>query len=163
MSMELMIRLGAFAAVFAAVALWEVLAARRTRAYPRRQRWSHNLSLLLVDVIVLRLTLPGAAIAVALAGRAMVGAHALPGSTGLARVRTDYSAARCCDLLSARHVPCGTNVVALHRVHHSDLDFDVTTGTRFHPVEILISMVFKAAAVAAIGASPRRCSRSKCC
>jgi sterol desaturase/sphingolipid hydroxylase (fatty acid hydroxylase superfamily) len=42
----------------------------------------------------------------------------------------------------------------LHRVHHTDLDFDVTTGTRFHPVEILISMGIKCAAVAAIGASP---------
>jgi len=42
----------------------------------------------------------------------------------------------------------------LHRVHHSDLDFDVTTGTRFHPVEIVLSMAVKMAAVAAIGASP---------
>jgi len=40
----------------------------------------------------------------------------------------------------------------LHRVHHADLDFDVTTGTRFHPVEILVSTVIKCAAVAAIGA-----------
>lgn len=42
----------------------------------------------------------------------------------------------------------------LHRVHHADLDFDVTTGTRFHPFEILISLVIKCAAVAAIGAPP---------
>jgi sterol desaturase/sphingolipid hydroxylase (fatty acid hydroxylase superfamily) len=40
----------------------------------------------------------------------------------------------------------------LHRVHHADQDFDVTTGTRFHPIEILISVLIKCAAVAAIGA-----------
>ncbi len=42
----------------------------------------------------------------------------------------------------------------LHRVHHSDVDFDLTTGTRFHPIEILLSVLIKMAAVAAIGASP---------
>jgi sterol desaturase/sphingolipid hydroxylase (fatty acid hydroxylase superfamily) len=42
----------------------------------------------------------------------------------------------------------------LHRVHHTDLDVDVTTGTRFHPIEILISTGIKCAAVAAIGAPP---------
>lgn len=49
----------------------------------------------------------------------------------------------------------------LHRVHHSDLD--VTTGTRFHPLEILISTAVKCAAVAAIGASALACSSSSCC
>lgn len=41
----------------------------------------------------------------------------------------------------------------LHRMHHADLDFDVTTGARFHPVEIILSMAIKLAAVAALGAS----------
>jgi len=155
MSMELMIRLGAFAAVFAAVALWEVLAARRTRAYPRRQRWSHNLSLLLVDVIVLRLTLPGAAIAVALAGESngwgLMRYLDLPVWLAFVLTILLLDVAIYFQHVMFHAVP---TLWRLHRVHHSDLDFDVTTGTRFHPVEILISMVFKAAAVAAIGASP---------
>ncbi len=51
----------------------------------------------------------------------------------------------------------------LHRVHHSDLEFDVTTGTRFHPIEILLSTLIKMAAVVAIGAPASRSSSSRCC
>ena len=45
----------------------------------------------------------------------------------------------------------------LHRMHHADLDFDVTTGLRFHPIEILLSMVIKLAVVAALGAPRSPC------
>src|SRR5437879_13909789 len=66
MTSEAFIRLAAFSAVFAAVALWELAAPRRRPVFSRRERWPHNLGLFLVDAIVLRVLAPGAAVAVAL-------------------------------------------------------------------------------------------------
>lgn len=42
----------------------------------------------------------------------------------------------------------------LHRMHHADLDIDVTTGVRFHPLEILLSLGIKFVVIAALGAAP---------
>src|SRR5688572_33466702 len=67
---EGLIRIGAFLAIFAAVALWELASPRRKALYPRGARWPHNLGLLLVDVLVVRLVAPGAVIGVALAAEA---------------------------------------------------------------------------------------------
>lgn len=150
---EPLIRFGAFFAVFLAMALWETVAPRRRQSFARRERWPHNIALLLIDVAVLRLLVPGAAIAVALAGEAhgfgLVNALALPAwvAIPLAAVALDLA-------LYFQHVTFHAVPVLwrLHRVHHTDLDFDITTGTRFHPVEILISTGIKCAAVAAIGA-----------
>ena len=79
-NLESLIRLGAFLGVFLAVALWEHLAPRRRPTFGRRARWPHNLGLLLVDVAVLRILAPGAAIAVAIARR---GARLGPGQRRL--------------------------------------------------------------------------------
>jgi sterol desaturase/sphingolipid hydroxylase (fatty acid hydroxylase superfamily) len=150
---EPLIRLGAFLGVFVAVALWEVLAPRRRAAFGRGARWPHNLGLLVVDAAVLRILAPGAAIAVALAGEAhgwgLVNALGLSVwvAVPLAIVLLDLA-------VYFQHVTFHAvpTLWRLHRVHHADLDFDVTTGTRFHPIEILISTGIKCAAVAAIGA-----------
>jgi sterol desaturase/sphingolipid hydroxylase (fatty acid hydroxylase superfamily) len=153
LELEPLLRLGSFLAVFAVLAAWEWRAPRRDRAFPRRSRWPHNAGLLLVDVIVLRIAAPGAAIAVALAGEArgwgLVNAVGLPGwvAVPLAIALLDLA-------IYFQHVTFHAVPVLwrLHRVHHSDLDVDITTGTRFHPFEILISTAIKCAAVAAIGA-----------
>jgi sterol desaturase/sphingolipid hydroxylase (fatty acid hydroxylase superfamily) len=150
---EPLLRLGSFLAAFAGLALWESLAPRRERAFSRRARWPHNAGLLLVDVAVLRIAAPGVAIAVALAGEAhgwgLINAVGLPGwvAVPLAVVALDLA-------IYFQHVTFHAVPVLwrLHRVHHSDLDVDVTTGTRFHPIEILVSTGVKCAAVAAIGA-----------
>ena len=150
---EPLLRLGSFLAVFAGLALWEWLAPRRDRAFSRRAHWPHNAGLLLVDVVALRIAAPGAAIAVALAGEAhgwgLVNAIGLPGwvAVPLAVVALDLA-------IYFQHVifHAVPALWRLHRVHHSDLDVDVTTGTRFHPIEILVSTAIKCAAVAAIGA-----------
>jgi sterol desaturase/sphingolipid hydroxylase (fatty acid hydroxylase superfamily) len=155
MTWELEIRLGAFVAVFLAIALWEVVAARRQRTFSRRERWPQNLGLLLIDVVVLRVTLPGAAIAVALAGEAngwgLLRYLELPAWLAFVVAIALLDLAIYFQHIMFHAVP---TLWRLHRVHHSDLDFDVTTGTRFHPFEIVISMGIKAAAVAVIGASP---------
>jgi sterol desaturase/sphingolipid hydroxylase (fatty acid hydroxylase superfamily) len=150
---EGLIRLAAFAAVFVAVALWELAAPRRRSLYPRRLRWSHNLGLLLVDVTIVRILAPGAVVGVALAAEArgwgLLNLLSLPAwlafATGV--VLLDL-------IIYFQHVMFHAvpTLWRLHRVHHADQDFDVTTGTRFHPIEILLSTAIKCAAVAAIGA-----------
>lgn len=152
-SIEPLLRLGAFFGVFALVALWEFAAPRRRQTFPRRVRWPNNLGLLLVDVVILRLVVPGAAIAVAVAAQArswgLLNALELPAwlAVVLAIVLLDL-------VIYLQHVMFHAlpTLWRLHRVHHADLEFDVTTGTRFHPVEILLSAAVKSAAVAAIGA-----------
>src|SRR5229473_5896289 len=149
------IRLAAFVAVFAAVALWEALAPRRKRSCERLARWPHNLGLLLVDLAVVRVLAPGAAIAVAMtatgSGWGLLNALALPGWAAIPAGIALLDLAIYFQHVMFHAVP---TLWRLHRVHHADLDFDLTTGTRFHPIEILISIVIKCSAVAAIGASP---------
>jgi sterol desaturase/sphingolipid hydroxylase (fatty acid hydroxylase superfamily) len=152
---EGIIRLAAFAGVFAAVALWELAAPRRKRLYERRVRWPHNLGLLVVDVLVLRLVAPGAVVAVAVAGEAhgwgLLSAVSLPAWLGFAIGVVLLDLVIYFQHVAFHAVP---TLWRLHRVHHADQDFDITTGTRFHPIEILVSTLIKCAAVAAIGASP---------
>jgi sterol desaturase/sphingolipid hydroxylase (fatty acid hydroxylase superfamily) len=152
---ETLLRLAAFFAVFAAVALWELARPRREPALPPARRWPHNLGLLLVDVAVLRVAAPGAAVAVALAGEGrgwgLLNAVPLPAWASLLIGVALLDLAIYFQHVMFHAVP---TLWRLHRVHHSDVDFDLTTGVRFHPVEILISTTIKCAAVAAIGASP---------
>jgi sterol desaturase/sphingolipid hydroxylase (fatty acid hydroxylase superfamily) len=150
---EPLVRLGAFFFIFLAMTLWETLWPRRKRAFRRRSRWPHNIGLLLLNSVVLRIVAPGAAIAVALAGEAhgwgLLNALALPvwAAIPLAVVLLDLA-------IYFQHVMFHAvpTLWRLHRVHHTDLDFDVTTGTRFHPIEMVISTGIKCAVVAAIGA-----------
>jgi sterol desaturase/sphingolipid hydroxylase (fatty acid hydroxylase superfamily) len=150
---EPLVRLAAFFVVFAAVALWEVLAPRRRQSIPRSARWPHNLGLLLVDVAIVRILAPGAAVGIALVGEArgwgllnvlsLSAWAAVPLAVGLLDLAIYFQH------VTFHAVPA---LWRLHRVHHADLEFDVTTGTRFHPVEILVSTGIKCAAIAAIGA-----------
>jgi len=153
MEFEEAIRLMAFLAVFAAVALWEALAPRRKRSFERRARWPHNLGLLLVDVALVRVFAPGAAVAVAMtaagSGWGLLNALALPGWAAIAAGIALLDLAIYFQHVMFHAVPA---LWRLHRVHHADLDFDVTTGARFHPIEILISTAVKCAAIAALGA-----------
>ena len=147
------IRFAMFLAVFGAVALWEALAPRRKRSFGRLARWPHNLGLLLVDVALVRVLAPGAAIAVAMtaagSGWGLLNALALPGWSAIAAGIALLDLAIYFQHVMFHAVPA---LWRLHRVHHADLDFDVTTGARFHPIEILISTAVKCAAIAALGA-----------
>jgi sterol desaturase/sphingolipid hydroxylase (fatty acid hydroxylase superfamily) len=149
---ELAIRLVAFAGVFAAMALWEVLAPRRPWAVGRTPRWPSNLGVLVVDALVVRLLIPTAAVGVALlAATHGFGLFHLPGWPAWLAGMLGFVVL---DL-----VIYGQHVVfhkvpwlwRLHRMHHADLDIDVTTGVRFHPIEILLSMLIKIATVALFG------------
>lgn len=150
---ESTLRLGSFLAVFGAMALWELARPFRAQAAGRRARWPHNLGLLLVDVALLRLVAPGAALAVALAAErgqwGLVHALGLPAWAALPLAVALLDLAIYMQHVMFHAVP---TLWRLHRVHHADLELDVTTGTRFHPIEILVSTGIKCAAVAALGA-----------
>jgi sterol desaturase/sphingolipid hydroxylase (fatty acid hydroxylase superfamily) len=150
---EQWIRLGSFLAVLAVMAAWEMLAPRRRLTIGRRVRWPNNLAIVALDVVLLRIVFPTAAVGVALLAEerawGLFNAVALPpwAAVVLAVVVLDLA-------IYFQHVMFHAVPVLwrLHRMHHADLDFDVTTGARFHPIEIVLSMAIKMAVVAALGA-----------
>jgi sterol desaturase/sphingolipid hydroxylase (fatty acid hydroxylase superfamily) len=150
---ELLLRLGAFVGVLAAMAAWEALAPRRARLYPRRVRWTSNLGLVALNALVVRIAFPVAAVGfAALAaerGWGLLNAFDVPFWVGFGLSLLALDMAIYLQHVMFHAVP---TLWRLHRVHHADPDFDVTTGARFHPVEILLSMLVKLGAIALIGA-----------
>jgi sterol desaturase/sphingolipid hydroxylase (fatty acid hydroxylase superfamily) len=152
MDVEVLIRISAFALVFAAMALWEFAAPRRRLAAGRKPRWPGNLGILVVDALAVRILIPTAAV-----GAALLAAGRGWGLLHVAGLR--LSVAALLGFLVLDLVIYGQHVLfhkvpllwRLHRMHHADLDIDVTTGGRFHPFEILISMAVKIAVVIAFG------------
>jgi sterol desaturase/sphingolipid hydroxylase (fatty acid hydroxylase superfamily) len=153
MSNELIIRLVFFLSIFGLVAVWETMAPRRRRRLARWLRWPSNLGVVVLDTALVRLSFPISAVALALlCGQRGWG---LLNSVELPRCAAIVVAVLVLDLaIYLQHVlfHAVPALWRLHRMHHADLDFDVTTGARFHPIEILASMVVKLAAVAALGA-----------
>lgn len=149
------IRLAVFAGVLAALLAWEELAPRRTPAPERLSRRINNAALLIVGTLILRAAVPvlavGAALWAAQNGVGLFNLLALPlaVSVPLAVILLDLAIYGQHRLLHA--VPW---LWRLHRVHHADPDFDVTTALRFHPLEILASMASKLVLVVALGAPP---------
>lgn len=150
---EAQVRLVVFLGVLAAMALWELAAPRRRQEIPRLIRWTNNLALVVVDTVILRLCFPVLAVELALiaatSGWGLFNGLDLPSwlKILLSIVLLDFA-------IYLQHVlfHAVPPLWRLHRMHHADLEFDVTTGLRFHPVEILLSMVIKLAVVAALGA-----------
>lgn len=149
---ELLLRGVCFAGVFSLMALWELRAPARPLALPRAVRWANNLAMVGLNTILLRLLFPAAAIGMAAfsadKGWGLLNHIAPPLWLGIviAVIALDV-------FIWLQHVLMHAIPVLwrLHRVHHADLDYDVTTGARFHPLEILGSMVIKFAAIAALG------------
>ena len=146
------IRLVAFLGVLAAMALWEVAAPRRRRDIPRVVRWTNNLALVALDTAILRLTFPILAVGLATIaeerGWGLFNNIDAPVWVGILVSMLLLDLAIYLQHVMFHAVP---GLWRLHRMHHADLDFDATTGLRFHPVEILISMGIKLAVVAALG------------
>jgi sterol desaturase/sphingolipid hydroxylase (fatty acid hydroxylase superfamily) len=149
---EPLIRLGVFAGVLALVAGWELLAPRRPQAVGRSLRWPNNLGIVVLDTLLLRLVFPTAAVGFALLaeGRSwgLLNAVAVPGWLAVVTSVLILDFAIYLQHVLFHAVPA---LWRLHRMHHADLEFDVTTGLRFHPLEILLSMGIKLAVVAALG------------
>jgi len=151
-SVELAVRLLAFAVVFGGMALWEIGSPKRKLFAGRLARWPSNFGIVIVDVLAVRLLIPAAAV-----GAAVFAAGNGWGLFHLLNLR--LSVAALLGFLALDLVIYAQHVVfhkvpwlwRLHRMHHADLDIDVSTGLRFHPFEILISLVIKIAVVLALG------------
>lgn len=152
MANEPAIRLAFFLGVFAAVALWEVAAPRRALTVSKALRWTSNLGLVALNTVLPRLLFPLAAVGVAAFaaenGWGLLNHFQVPFllAVPLAVVAMDF-------VIWLQHVMVHAvpALWRLHRVHHADLDYDLTTGARFHPLEILLSMLIKFATIVVLG------------
>ena len=147
------IRLAAFAGVFFVMAAWEFIGPRRTQAVGRGWRWPNNLGVVAVNTILVRVLFPTTAVGLALFGEAhgfgLFNVAAPPVWVGVVASVVILDLAIYLQHVLFHAVPA---LWRLHRMHHADLEFDVSTGLRFHPVEILLSMLIKFSVVAALGA-----------
>lgn len=153
MENEAVIRLGVFFGGFALLAMWEIIAPRRRLGSSKPRRWFANLSIVLLDTVMVRVVFVAGAV-----GTAMIAAEQRWGLLNqltwptwlevvLAVLALDFA-------LYLQHVVFHAVPVLwrLHMMHHADLDVDVTTGVRFHPVEVMLSMLIKIAMIVVIGA-----------
>lgn len=146
------LRLAVFLGILVAMAIWELAAPRRRIEIPRVIRWTNNIGVVVLDTIIVRLTFPVAAVALALLaqenGWGLFNIVEVPGWVAIlsSLVILDF-------VIYLQHVVFHAvpALWRLHRMHHADQAFDVTTGLRFHPVEILLSMGIKLAAMLALG------------
>ena len=149
---EPVIRLVCFGGVFAVMALWELVAPRRPLAQSKIVRWSSNLGIVVVNTVLVRLLFPVAAMGVAvLAEERGWGLLNTVEWTSAAAVIVSVVALDFAIYLQHVMFHAVPALWRLHRMHHADLDFDVTTGLRFHPVEIILSILIKMAAIAVLG------------
>ena len=146
------IRLAAFIAVFAAVSLWEAATPRRRRAFPRFRRWPSNLAVVALNTALVRLLLPTTAVGLALLaeerGWGLLNNLIIPSWLRLVASVLLLDLAIYLQHVMFHAVPALWRV---HRMHHADLDFDVATGVRFHPIEIVLSMLIKFGMVMGLG------------
>ncbi|MDD5460475.1 MAG: sterol desaturase family protein [Methylococcales bacterium] len=153
--METIIRLTVALGIFCIMICWEYFSPRRDQRLTRRKRWPVNLGLAAFNIIIMRLTIGSIAYlsAVAAAGNSSGLLNWLVVPEWLAIIVTLLSldfAIYCQHIISHKW----SLLWRLHQVHHTDLEFDATTAVRFHPVEIMLSMIYKSACIYLIGANP---------
>jgi len=150
---ELTIRLGAFFGVLVTVALAEIAFPRRRLTVSKPRRWASNLGIVFLNSALVRVLLPitaaGFAVLAASRGWGVFNNFAAPVWFAVLASVVFLDFAIYLQHVMFHAVPA---LWRLHRMHHADLDFDVTTGARFHPIEILLSMLIKFAVIAVIGA-----------
>jgi sterol desaturase/sphingolipid hydroxylase (fatty acid hydroxylase superfamily) len=148
------VRLGAFIGVFTAMALWEVVVPRRPSSYPRAKRWPSNLAIVALNTLLVRILLSATAVSLAALGThrgwGLLNNLPLP---SWCRIITSVILLDLAIFLQHIMFHAVPVLWRVHRMHHANLDFDVTTGARFHPIEIILSMLIKFGVIAAIGAS----------
>jgi sterol desaturase/sphingolipid hydroxylase (fatty acid hydroxylase superfamily) len=153
LGLEPTIRLGVFIGVLVVMAAWELAAPRRRQEVPKFLRWSNNLAVVALDTVFVRLLFPLTAVAWAqyasAQGWGVLNLMALPDWLAIIAAILVLDLAIYWQHVAFHAMPLFWR---LHRMHHADLEFDVTTGLRFHPGEILLSMAIKFVVIAALGA-----------
>lgn len=146
------IRLTAFVGILIAMAFWEIAAPRRRVEIPRLLRWSNNIGLVVLDALLVRAVFPVVAVGLAIIahdnGWGLLNQFAVPGWLAIVISLLVLDLAIYLQHVLFHAVPI---LWRLHRVHHADLEFDVTTGLRFHPIEIMLSMGIILFVVVALG------------
>ncbi len=149
---EQLIRLSFFLGVFTLVAVAEVFSPRRRLSVSKALRWMNNLSLVALNTLVLRLLFPAAAVGVAAfaenSGWGLLNHYQPPFFLAVIISVVVMDMVIYLQHVMVHAVPA---LWRLHMVHHVDPDFDVTTGSRFHPIEIILSMLIKFATIAVLG------------
>jgi len=149
---EGVVRVGSFVAIFGLMGLWELLAPARDRSFPRLRRWPNNLALAALNAATVRVLFPAAGVGLAVLAEAQgAGLLRLPDLPYWLAVLAGMVVLDLAIYLQHLLFHAVPALWRLHRVHHADPDFDVTTALRFHPVEILLSMFIKAAVIFALG------------
>jgi sterol desaturase/sphingolipid hydroxylase (fatty acid hydroxylase superfamily) len=147
------IRLGAFGGVFIVMAAWELIGPRRTQSIGRGWRWPSNLGVVALNALLVRIVFPTTVVGLALVaetrGWGLFNVLALPTWVGVVASVVVLDLAIYLQHVLFHAVPA---LWRLHRMHHADLEFDVSTGLRFHPIEIALSMLIKFTVIVALGA-----------
>jgi len=152
---ESVIRLSVFLGLFTLMAILETVMPRRMRTHNRKIRWTGNLGILLLSALLARLILPWVPVGVAI--------YAETNSIGLIHyfqlegISSLIGGVFVLDfMIYLQHVIMHKIPILwrLHRLHHADLDYDVTTGIRFHPIEIIVSLLYKMAIILIFGIDP---------
>jgi sterol desaturase/sphingolipid hydroxylase (fatty acid hydroxylase superfamily) len=150
---EGIIRLGFFVGIFVVVAIVELIVPRRPLTTSKRTRWFGNIGIVAINTVVVRLLFSTGAVGVAIwvegQGWGILNLMALP-----FWLKVVLSIALLDFIIYLQHLMFHAVPLLwrLHMMHHADMDYDVTTGTRFHPIEILISMLIKTSAIMLLGA-----------
>jgi sterol desaturase/sphingolipid hydroxylase (fatty acid hydroxylase superfamily) len=150
---ESTIRMSFFIGILVIMATWEILKPKRQLTVSKLVRWGNNLGLVFLNSFLVRLVFPAAAAGVAAFasthGWGLLNYYSLSDALSIviAIVVLDF-------MIYLQHVLVHAvpALWRLHRVHHADLDYDVTTGARFHPIEIFLSMLIKFSVIIVIGA-----------
>ncbi|MEL7538727.1 MAG: sterol desaturase family protein [Pseudomonadota bacterium] len=146
------VRLAVFAGVLLLMALLEALFPRRARVQSRVRRWASNLGLIAIDTLALRLVLPIVAVGMAAftaeRGWGLLNLVAWPAWLEIVLAVVVLDMLIYWQHVATHHIPW---LWRLHKIHHADRDFDVTTGIRFHPVEIILSMLYKFVCIIVLG------------
>lgn len=152
LSHEKQVRMGFFFGMLAFIGFWELIAPKRALTMSKMVRWVNNLGLVFFNSFILRILFPAAAVGMAV--------FASDKGWGLFNY---FSTQPWLAILASiiimdlviylQHVMVHAVPVfwRLHRVHHADLDYDVTTGSRFHTLEIILSMLIKFATILLLG------------
>lgn len=153
--METLIRLSSALGIFLIMIGWEFISPRRPQSVTRKQRWPVNLGLAAFNMLIMRVTIGGLAYLVAVAadghGWGVLNLLKAPQWLSILISLLILDVAVYCQHIVMHKWPL---LWRLHQVHHTDLEFDATTAVRFHPLEIVLSMLYKVLCIVLIGADP---------
>lgn len=149
---EAQVRAGVFIATLVAMGTWEIVAPRRTLVVSKAIRWANNLGIAILNTILVRLVFPLAAVGLANLAEerdwGLLNQFEVPFTVAVLASVIALDLAIYLQHVMFHAVP---GLWRLHRMHHADLDYDVTTGGRFHPIEIALSMLIKMAVIVVLG------------